>query len=212
MSEWNVADVGDGPTGRCSWLVRCNCSFTAQHTAHRENPACAPGVCFTIVFLPLCAIHMCCEVPSPTHKPSHRRLTLPPTRRATSPTARPTHPPIARSTHPHTPPPTAGSSTDRPFHASTERPFDASTDNVHALFCTDGPFYSPTHCRFIVQGLASAALMNQYLFTHDIGFLQRAWSSLNTTAFATKAARASCTCGGLMPAAGGDGGLPDNHV
>jgi hypothetical protein len=208
MSEWNVADVGDGPTGRCSWLVRCNCLFTAQHTAHHENPACAPGVCFTMVFLPLCAIHMCCEVPSPTHKPSHRCLTLPPTCRATSPTSRPTHPPtalsihppIAHSTHPQTPSPTARLThpTIAPPHSSTDR-----------------PFYSPTHstdCRFIVQGLASAALMNQYLFTHDVGFLQRAWSSLNTTAFATKAARASCACGGLMPAAGGDGGLPDNHV
>ena len=72
---------------------------------------------------------------------------------------------------------------------------------------------------FIVQGLASAAVYEHALYpvnhsaiTPDVDWLQTASPSLYRTAMATKAARATCDCDGLMPKAGGDGGLPTGHI
>lgn len=75
--------------------------------------------------------------------------------------------------------------------------------------CANTPLY-------IVQGLASEAIMSQFKFTADAGkreqWLKQAWPALDGTANATQQQRQDCDCAGLLPRSGGDGGLPTGHV
>eukprot|EP01052_Picozoa_sp_SAG31_P011322 SAG31_NODE_638_length_13329_cov_13.538095_17_plen_903_part_00 len=77
--------------------------------------------------------------------------------------------------------------------------------------CENTPLY-------IVQGLASQAVLEQYRFLSSAGakraWLVKSWPSLDGTANATQQQRKSCTdCAGLLPKSGGDGGLPSHaHI
>ena len=70
----------------------------------------------------------------------------------------------------------------------------------------------PTTPLYIVQGLASEAVYEQFRFTKNMSWLATAYPALAGTANATVALRKRCACAGLMPKSGGDGGLPVGHV